>query len=113
MMALHLAPHHIRPAPLPLAAWVSAPGEYGLLEMGHPGGQAVQRQLAELMDDGGGRGIHMAAQQRQAKDRGGRFRMRRSSDRRSKSANGIRWIRATSDDCRTRVPAGPPHTTTE
>ena len=34
-------------------AEVSAPGEYGLLEVGHPGGQAVQRQLAELMDDGG------------------------------------------------------------
>jgi hypothetical protein len=33
----------------------------------------MQRQLAELMDDGGGRNVHMAAQQRQAKDRRGRF----------------------------------------
>jgi hypothetical protein len=54
--------------------WTSAPGEYGLLEMGHPGGQAVQRQLAELMDNGGGRSVDMAAEQRQAKDRRGRFR---------------------------------------
>ena len=63
-----------------LPAWLgqltglqSSPGEYGLLEVGHPGGQAVQRQLAELVDDGGGRGVHMAAQQREAKDGRGRF----------------------------------------
>jgi Bacterial regulatory proteins, luxR family len=36
---------------------VSAPGEHGLLEMCHPGGQAVQRQLAELVDDGGRRSV--------------------------------------------------------
>ena len=64
MVAPHLAPRRIRPAPLPLAAWASTRGEYRLLEMGHPGDQAVQRQLAELVDDGGGRSVHMAAQQR-------------------------------------------------
>jgi hypothetical protein len=52
----------------------STPGEYGLLEIDHPGGKAVQRKLAELMDDGGGRSVGIAAQQRQAKDRRGRFR---------------------------------------
>lgn len=68
-----MMPHRLNLFP-PGQEWTSTPGEYGLLEMGHPGGQAVQRQLAELMDDGGGRSVHMAAQQRQAKDRRGRFR---------------------------------------
>ena len=79
----------IQPVPLPLAAWASTPGEYGLLEMGHPGGQAAQRQLAELVDDGGGRSVHMAAQQRQAEDRRGRFRDAQELGGRSKSASGI------------------------
>src|SRR6185503_15997248 len=34
--------------------------------------------------------------------------MRRSLGGWSKSACGITWIRATSDDCRTSVPTGPP-----
>ena len=107
-----LALRRIRSAPLLLAEWASAPGEYGLLEMGHPGGLAVQRQLAELMDDGGGHGVYLAAQRRQAKDGRGRFRDARELGRVVEIGPGITWIRATTDDCRTRVPAGPPQTTT-
>jgi uncharacterized membrane protein len=42
----------------------STPGEDRLLEVGNPGGTAVQRDLAELVEHGGRRRMHEAVEQR-------------------------------------------------
>src|SRR5690606_27066139 len=47
----------------------SPPGEHRLLEVGHPGVATVQHHLAELVEHGGGRRVHVPAEDRQLDDR--------------------------------------------
>jgi hypothetical protein len=53
---------------------VLLPGECRLLEVRDPGPDAVQRHLAELIDDRRGRRMQVSAEQRQLNDRRLRFR---------------------------------------